>query len=634
MSILKHNVRHYKKAFCLLLCAAMLFCLSACDQKSEETKTDIPTTDTYVVKNGVSPYKILIPEEASNQLQFAVSDFRFFFKEATGVQLEVTTKAEDTKGKYFSIGETSIQKASGMELDQDELGDDGYKVLTYGDAIVMAGVTDVASTYAIYGYLSKQFGLEIYGEDVYEITKTEKAKLVDLDWTDIPDIPFRCGGNSYTWYGTTKTMSRMRMRTMNEGWGLVTHTYFQILPPSEYLEEHSDWYDDPETPLEICMSNEEMKAQFIENLKEIILDTPDCTYYMLGHEDGNPMCNCADCQAIRDQYSGSNSALMVLFTNDVVEEINDWAAKEIPDRRLKFCTFAYTSTEAPPVEYDSKTESYHPINNDEKLMLEDNLGIMLAPIGVDISLPYLENSSSRNTFEGWDILTDNLYVWAYSAPFSNYLVPFDGFGSFAQNYQDYVKMGVEYVFEQGFISGYVPNFHELRGYLNSKLMWDTSLDTDTLVQNFMRNYYGPGWENIYEFYTLWRLRMTELQDQGMRSYVASQHVQDWCQPDLFPKTLLDQYEGLFDTALEQAEELKETDPEAYERYRDNIRAERCLIRYLELSTYSQYYDYNTYEAMIDEFADIAAIKNFTASTEGGNKVQDLLSQWTDTLNNK
>ena len=623
-----------KRFACMIMAVMMLLGMAACKQGDKEQSNTVPTTETFVVKNGVSPYKILIPEDASSQLEFAAKDFQFFFKEATGVQLEITTQADNVQGKYFSIGNTAIQAASGMQISYDELGNDGYKVLTYGDAIVMAGYTDKASTHAIYGYLGKQFDLEIYGDDVYEITKTKEAKLVDIDWTDVPDIPFRCGGISYGWYGTTEYMSRMRWDVMSEGWGLVTHTYFVILPPSEYLADHPDWYDDPVSPLEICQTNEEMKAQFIENVKQIILDTPDCIYYMLGHEDGGPLCKCSDCQAVRDQYNGVNSALMVLFTNDVVRQLNEWAAQEIPDRVLKFCTFAYTTTEIPPVEYDQQTQTYYPIHHDEKLMLEDNLGVMIAPIGSHVSVPYLENPTAKPVFEGWDVLTDNLYVWGYSAPFSNYMVPFDGFGAFQQNFQDYVDMGIEYVFEQAFVSGYVPNFHELRGYLYSKLMWDTTLDTETLIKDFMRVYYGPGWESIYEFFTLWRLRMTQLQEMGMYSFVAGQHVQDWCQPELYPKTLLDQYEALFDEALLKTEELKESDPVLYERYRDNIRADRCLVRYLQLNIYPQYYDYEAYEAMIDEFMDIAAIKNFKEGSEFRGNIENIVNPWMENLNNK
>ena len=624
-----------KRAICLLLCLVMLVSIAGCkNQDSTQQENAVATTNTYVIKNGVSPYKIVIPENASSQLQFAATDFQFFFQEATGVKLEITTKIDNVQGKYFSIGDTAIKAAAGVTTTLEEVNRSGYKVVTYGDAIVMAGNNDKSSTYAIYGYLGKQFGLEIYGEDVYEITKTTDAKLVDLNWTDVPDVPYRCGGISYSWYGTTEYMSRMRWDTMTEGWGLASHSYFVIMPPSEYLADHPDWYNDPESPIELCLTNEEMKAQFIENMKQIILDTPDSVYYMLGHEDGIPMCTCEDCSAFCAQYNGVYSSLMVIFTNDVVRKLNAWAAEEIPTRELKFCTFAYTSTEVPPVEYDQETQTYYPINNDSKLMLEDNLGIMVAPIGSHVSVPYFENPTSKPIFDGWDVLTDNLYVWAYSCPFANYLVPFDGFGAFKQNYQDYVSAGIEYVFEQGFVWNYAPNWHELRGYVCSKLMWDTSLDTETLIRNFIRVYYGPGWESIYEFFVLWRLRMTELQERGMYSYTASQLVQDWCQPELYPKTLLDQYELLFDEALAKTEEIKETDPEKYEIYRDNIRAERCLIRYMSLSMYYQYYDSETYQAMIDEFLDISDRKKFTYANEAGISLEELVQPWLNNLNNK
>ena len=622
-----------KRILCFLLCVVMFLSIIACADTGDQP---LPTTDTYVVKNNVSPYKIVIPANASNQLLFAASDFQHFFKEATGVTLEIVNSVDNVKGKYFSIGETQIYEACGMTTDYEELGTDGYKVMTYGDAIVMAGNTDESSTYAVYGYLGKQFGLEIYGDDVYKITKTGNAKLLDINWTDIPDIPNRIGGAGYySWYGTTEFMSRMRLRDMTVYWGLRGHSYFTILPPSQYIAEHPDWYDSTTSPLEICKTNDEMTAQFIANLKQIILDSPDAIYYSIGHEDGGPSCKCSDCQAVRNQYGGSNSALEVLFTNKVVRAINEWAAVEIPDRILKFSMFAYTTTEVPPVEYDKATNTYYPINNDEALMLEENLGIMIAPISSHSSSPYMDQSYANSVFNGWDALTDNFYIWAYSCPFGNYLVPFDAFGAYEQNYRYYVDIGAEWLFEQGFYNAPAPNFMELRNYLNSKLSWDSTLNTETLIRDFMQNYYGPGWEYIYKFLTLWRLRMTELQEYNMFSYSAAQLVQDYCQPSLYPKELIDQYEALFDAALLANESLKETDPEMYERYRDNIRAERCLVRYLSLSMYSAYYDAETYKAMIDEFASISATKGYTVySNSTSHTVSSLLDKWTTYLNQK
>lgn len=632
-----------KKLCCCALCIAFLLSLAACkntENQQAASNEDVfvisdPTTDTYVIKNGISPYKILVPENASDQLQFAANDFQFFFKEITGVELEITTKADNVQGKYFSIGKTPIMQSSGVTNTYDELGMDGYRVKTYGDAIVMIGENDTSSTYAVYGYLAKQFGLEIYGDDLYKIYPTQNVQLLNLDWTDIPDIPVRNGGvGPLSWYGTMEYMSRMKFRNMEEFWGLRGHTFFTILPPSEYLDSHPDWYDDAESPLEICKTNEEMKAQFIENLKQIILDKPNHRFFMLGHEDGGPMCNCADCQAVRDQYEGSNSALEVLFLNDVVRQINEWAEKEIPDRTLEFCMFAYTTTENPPTKFDQATGIYSPINNDQKLMLEHNLGVQIAPISSPVTVPYMDQSYSAAIFNGWSALTNNFYFWGYSCGFANYLAPFDGFGSYAQNYRDYVELGAKYVFDQGFYAGYSHNFVELREYLASKLMWDTTLDPEKLTQDFMKQYYGSAWESIYEFFTQWRIRLAELTEYNMYSYTAAQLNQDWCQPDLFPKELLDQYERLFDEAFTKIEDLKTAEPDKYEFYSNNIRSARCMVRYLTLSIYPNYYDYDSYKAMIDEFASISSIKGMIYMSESRKLLDDQIVVWNELLNQK
>jgi hypothetical protein len=267
-------------------------------------------------------------------------------------------------------------------------------------------------------------------------------------------------------------------------------------------------------------------------------------------------------------------------------------------------------------------------------MLEHNFGVQVAPISTPVSDPYMDQSYTANIFNGWAALTNNFYIWGYCCAFSNLIAPFDAFGSYEQNFRDYVELGAIYVFNEGSHFGSSPNFEQLNDWLTSKLMWDTSLDTDTLVRDFMKHYYGPGWESLYEFFTLWRLRMAELKAYGMDSFTASQLVQSWLEKDFYPKNLIDQYEKLFDKALAANEALKETDPEMYVRYRDNLRLERCLVRYLSLSMYANYYDYDTYKAMIEEFKDITTIKNVNILGNYGLSVDLLVAGWQENLNNK
>ena len=86
------NIKVMRRLLCLLLCAILVFGMTACKDKQGDSlaEEDVwvitdPTTNTYIVKNGVSPYKILIPENYSDQLYFAATEMQYFFELITGV---------------------------------------------------------------------------------------------------------------------------------------------------------------------------------------------------------------------------------------------------------------------------------------------------------------------------------------------------------------------------------------------------------------------------------------------------------------------------------------------------------------------------------------------------------------------
>lgn len=220
----------------------------------------------------------------------------------------------------------------------------------------MAGATGYGTKYSVYGFLNQQFGLKIYTEDVFYIDETENEKLVDLNWTDVPDIPFRSGGITLGYWGTEKYMTRMRIRNISDGWGLSRHTHFIVIDPYKYSgEQYDDWFS--EQKKQLCLTNEEMKAEFVKNLWQIIQDESDCTYFMLGHEDNDDYCKCTNCKQARAANGGFQSAVEMIFTNDVVRQINELAEKFMPERELLFATFAYTNTERAPVVFNRDLEN-------------------------------------------------------------------------------------------------------------------------------------------------------------------------------------------------------------------------------------------------------------------------------------
>jgi lipoprotein len=599
-----------------------------CSQKEDNDK-ETPTTGTWLVENGKTDYRIVLGEDAGEDEQYAAEELQYFFEKATGIELRIIddVMVSDAKGKYLSIGNTVLIQENGIELNYDELGNDGYKVVTCGDAIVMAGATGYGTKYSVYGFLNQQFGLKIYTEDVFYIDETENEKLVDLNWTDVPDIPFRSGGITLGYWGTEKYMTRMRIRNISDGWGLSRHTHFIVIDPYKYSgEQYDDWFS--EQKKQLCLTNEDMKAEFVKNLWQIIQDESDCTYFMLGHEDNDDYCKCTNCKQARAANGGFQSAVEMIFTNDVVRQINELAEKFMPERELLFATFAYTNTERAPVVFNRDLEKYVPIN--ENVVAEDNLAVMVAPISAHASSPYLsDDNPARGTFLSWDAVTNHLMVWAYSANFANYLVPYNCWDSIQQNYLDYKDMNVSYVFEQGLYNVYVPNFQELRGYVYYNTMWDTSLDTNGLIQDFITHFYGAGANKVQEYFDKLRGHMDELEaTRNIKAYSAPQLVQNYLDTTLFPKEFLDECDALFDDALEAVEEMRNTNMAEYERCRNAVRAERMQVRYLILSLYADKYSKADFNAMVDEFEDIASIKKFQYYDEGRNlKVSDLIAGW-------
>ena len=144
---------------------------------------------------------------------------------------------------------------------------------------------------------------------------------------------------------------------------------------------------------------------------------------------------------------------------------------------------------------------------------------------------------------------------------------------------------------------------ELRQYLMSQLMWDTSLDTERLIVDFMRAFYGDGWEEVYKYFNLMRYRLTEMEtlETAGRKYafinnnlgLAYETKTNW-----FPASLLMQCEELLEQALSKVE--KES------VYYKNIEYARIPNRYLLLSMYSSYYELSDYRDMVYDFERVIA----------------------------
>ena len=217
---------------------------------------------TLFMQNGVSEYKLLISEsEYSGKVELkAAQEIQFFIQDAYGFKLDIVKDTDesvgdyDTSKKYISIGYTSFYKASPMNdtLDFDVLGNDGYKIQTYGNLVIVNAVGNNGIVYGAYGFLERVMDWNFYAEDVWTMTEADTIYMKDMSVVDIPTFQQRrinTGASDDPQYSI-----RMRQHGYSayaqisglgeaEGWvGSDMSIAYQFMKVTEHWTNHKSWY--------------------------------------------------------------------------------------------------------------------------------------------------------------------------------------------------------------------------------------------------------------------------------------------------------------------------------------------------------------------------------------------------------
>ena len=489
-------------------------------------------------------YFVTIPENAGDHIKFAAEELKFFLEKITGGSVAESVEKSDV---IFSLGETLPFIDSGIEKTEYKTEDDS-ELLLIGNVYYLFGASDYAVMFGVYETLKALFGLRIFTETDFTFTSSVPKEIGRIKFS--PDIPVRTVGIYPVYSQNERYMRRLKLYQAMEKWGVWAHSYFYILPPKIYADKHPDWYTADKHDL--CLTNVEMRAEFTERLKNLILSTPDCVYYMLGQEDNKSTCGCEKCKAALNRYNNFSSGLMLEFSNDIVSRINEWKKTACPERKLEFVTFAYLKTAKAPVVI--RNGKYRLIK--ENLHTLPNLSVMIAPSGATSSYSYFDERNTScyapnfksdeayptaESIYAWKAVTDKLFFWSYSANFLDYNVPFLMWNGFDQNYREYKKLNVQYIFEEGAYSWRSVNFTELKAYIAAELSWDSSQDMNVLITDFMKAYYGDGYEYVREYFDFLNdYRETVIKETGVEAFYGKYDDFDYlCSGKYWSKEFLD-----------------------------------------------------------------------------------------------
>ena len=622
----------------VFILSMVLSCVGCGDSTTNTEDGNTPVVDgQYLADNGVTEYQIVIPADAGGLLQIASSDLSRFFSEATGVSIPVVTDSEiDGKGQYISIGQTTLLKNTDISYSYDELGRDGYKIVTKNDDLYLIGGGDYGSLYAAYELLEILVDFDFFAENCYTLSKgLAQVPLYKFDLTDIPDIPIRIVSDGVA-ESSNQTLYRLRQRPQSENFvtvkGYWAHNSLQYVKDSP--DVNNNWYNSAKTQL--CYTAhgdaaeyEKMQAACLETLKESLIQTPERDGVTFTIEDNHDYCNCSACTAKKNEY-GALSATVILFLNDLNAKVRAWFETDEGRpyaRDLRIVFFAYNAYEAAPATYNSSTGKYEANNG---IKLDDGVYCMLAPIQMDYYRPITDtfNQEYYKNLKSWgDMANGNLYLWYYSTNFWNYLAPYDCFDSFAENYRVAAQNNVYYLFDQRQTDerGALTGWSVLKDYICSKLAWDVEENPAELTNKFFEGYFGPAAAEMREVYDQMRL-LTNYNKENKELGGAATIYHSLTDEKYWPKDILKQWMDCYDRAEEKIEPLKQTDPALYESYLERIAMEKLSTLYLFVECYS----YNTSAEQIDAYK--AEFKQWAdrfgvLKVYEGHDISDLYDKW-------
>lgn len=441
--------------------------------------------------DGKSEYVIVVDKQASASERNAAKELQKFVLQMSGATLPIVNNL-NTQGKAIFIGyNSSVARLTGKL--QPASSDEGFTYMTAGDNLLIFGGSDRGTMYGVFAFLEQQLGVRWYTPDCTKVPQLSKWRLPKLNHHEEPAFKYReifsynarrdiawnahnlsncCTQKAYNKYGPIELF-----------WAY--HSMGQMVTTKEYFDSHPEYFSLVDGKRinngQLCLSNPSIKGILTKKLLEAIKEHPECWAYDLSPNDNEKDCTCANCQVLIRRYGGM-SGLALWVVNQVAAEV----AKVYPDKMISM--LAYKTTQQPPI-------GIVPAPN-VVIRLCSMYSCRLHP------LTDKENNSFIKAYDGWRKLTNNIYVWDYEINFQQFLLPFPNLYTIAPNLQLFKKNQAIGVLAQCQFKSNGGEFAELRQWLIAKLLWNPYQDTEKLIEEFIRDYYGNAAKDVMSYYLL------------------------------------------------------------------------------------------------------------------------------------
>ena len=504
-----------------------------------------------------STYGVRVSSHAPSPVAFAANELARYCESIFDVALKrrpmpdgmgAHTIVLTREGKLSDVPE-------GLPAAARALGSDGFAVRTFDKQIVFAGGSPRATLFAIYTFLERHVGCRWYYPDPADqiVPKRDPQVLerliaAGISMSERPDFPFRMREfrdvrpmvegtderiiQQIDWWAKLRmncfliNFGYARSKPLWERWkkrlipeikkrglllGIGEHgSYPLFLNPSQYASEHPDWYCEigghrigglraPNGKgAQFCTTNEAAVRTYLANFVQFAKDNPEIDVYYPAPNDGGLWCQCESCRklSVADRY--------LALDNRVAEAL----VKVRPDYRILH--LAYSNHRLPP----------------ERTKPHPNVDIDVACWGRDFAYPLSDQRTMPNRKDYLTVFQKWLAICRanrgsrviYHCKFMRHL-----WLGFRPMPLQVVDLDMPYLRELGLSGfdlplGFVGVWTKaLNAYVVAHRCWDVDANTDCMVEEYFRLYYGGQADTARQCYEIAADALPDLRYGASRS---------------------------------------------------------------------------------------------------------------------
>lgn len=444
-----------------------------------------------LVQDGQPRATIMVPKNASSQVQQAAEVLQSYIQKSSGALLPIATTAT---GNALHVGQTpAVQKA---DIDVSKLDADGF-ILQGLDArnFAIVGNTDWGTEFGAYDFLERYLGVRWLmptdlGEDVpqHKTIDIPAAKVTEqpvflsrqLDPIYLEALPKRSALGQWGRYNRTRSRIAFSHNLLNlfpvSEFGQTHPTLYPMLNGKRYIPtSDQDYFWQPN------LSNPETIDIAVFKIEKYFQENPQVTSFALGMNDSDTW---DQSEASKAKRSGKKNFLKY---EDVSDEYFAWANAVVEKVLVKypdkwFGTLAYMNIAEPPTRVKVHPRIV-PFITYDRMRWEDP---KLRAIGEEITQRWLKMCTAVG-----------FYDYSYG---HNYLVP----RVYPHRMQKNLSWGAQHQVKFSYAELY-PNWGEgPKAWVFAKLLWNPHQDADALLSDWYTHFAGEkAAPRLKEFYGLW-----------------------------------------------------------------------------------------------------------------------------------